>query len=531
VRSLVDSLTAHQHSVWVDWQNIDYSAKWWQEICEGIEQAQNFLFIITPDSMNSEYCHKEIQYARQLGKRIVTVIRCHPDEKLLVVSWYKKPWEQTARENWEYLQTIQYLLFRPEDNFNTALDSLFQTISTDPVHVQTHTRLLVWIREWKNSEQNPSFLLRGDDLRNAETWLAAADQKKPVPTSTQRDYIAESRRVEDEAHRRTEQQRRRTHRLQRAAILFGVLTIFAAIMTVIASRSTVHALNTSATVEWQATYFSIEQGRNSTLVAGLGIVPPVITTPIPHALLATVTRVAYLRQREIVVKEFDDVEMVLVPAGCFYIGSMLGGDTVRPVHEICFESPFWIDRYEVTNAQYRRITGDEPPSQFRDEKHPVDNINWFDARTFCEQRNARLPTEAEWEYTARGPDSLLYPWGNVYEADNATSRDNSNAQSAPIGSRSSDESWVGAFDMAGNAWEWVNTAWADYPYDAADGREDTEQEVVNTHRVKRGGAWDQNNPAQLRAFVRWNEEPHTQTNVTGFRCARNTTEEERAEGI
>ncbi len=88
-----------------------------------------------------------------------------------------------------------------------------------------------------------------------------------------------------------------------------------------------------------------------------------------------------------VYETFNGVEMVLVPVGCFRMGSASGGnDDERPVHEICFEQPFWIDRMEVTNGQY----GSE--GTFGGENHPRESVNWFDARDFCASRGARLPT-------------------------------------------------------------------------------------------------------------------------------------------
>jgi len=105
-------------------------------------------------------------------------------------------------------------------------------------------------------------------------------------------------------------------------------------------------------------------------------------------------------------QEFDGFEMVLVPAGCFIMGSPVGGEEdERPALQRCFTSPFWIDRFEVTNAQYGS-TG-----EFSGNNHPRDSVNWSQAVNFCRSRGARLPYEEEWEYAARGPDALEYPWG------------------------------------------------------------------------------------------------------------------------
>ncbi|NDJ54686.1 MAG: SUMF1/EgtB/PvdO family nonheme iron enzyme [Chloroflexi bacterium] len=95
--------------------------------------------------------------------------------------------------------------------------------------------------------------------------------------------------------------------------------------------------------------------------------------------------------------------------GCFMMGSV----DESPVHQICFEQPFWIDLTEVTNAAYGSVglaAWSSAPNE------PRNQVTRFDAVAHCEARGARLPTEVEWEYVARGPDSLLYPWGNDYLA-------------------------------------------------------------------------------------------------------------------
>ena len=229
-----------------------------------------------------------------------------------------------------------------------------------------------------------------------------------------------------------------------------------------------------------------------------------------------------------VVQEFDGVKMVLVPAGCFMMGSAdeqidyalaVGGFRDRltdeqPTTEVCFDEPFWMDRTEVTNAQYVSIGCEDTSSQ---PNQPRNCVNWFDARAFCESRGARLPTEAEWEYAARGPDGLIYPWGNGFIADNVAYEDNTGGLLAAVGSRPGGISWVGAYGLSGNAGEWTSTIYQSYPYNRHDGRENDAD--VDSSRVGRGGSFNVS-VHYLRAASRSRLTPDNEYNNYGFRCAR-----------
>jgi formylglycine-generating enzyme required for sulfatase activity len=225
-------------------------------------------------------------------------------------------------------------------------------------------------------------------------------------------------------------------------------------------------------------------------------------------------------------QRFNGVEMVFVPAGCFMMGSENGSSDEQPVHEQCIEEPFWIDRYEVTNAQFEQFGGAAGrESYWSDPQRPREQITWREARAFCEEkRGARLPTEAEWEYAARGPDSLTYPWGDLFAMDEVVYFA---SQTADVGEahRPEGQSWVGVYDMTGNVWEWVSTAYDNnsrtgefpYPYDLDDGREDLER--TDVLRTLRGGGFNVNRFTALRSAIRLWESGEDEGNNKGFRCA------------
>jgi len=219
-------------------------------------------------------------------------------------------------------------------------------------------------------------------------------------------------------------------------------------------------------------------------------------------------------------QDFDGVTMMQVPAGCFLMGSSDGDSDEQPVSPQCFSAPFWIDQTEVTQTDFERLGGVKArANSFDGDQRPVERITWFEARAFCALRGGRLPTEAEWEYAARGPDALVYPWGNDWIPDNAVWDGNANDQTASVGSRPAGGSWVGAQDMSGNVWEWVSTIYSGYgyPYNAADGREDVNR--TNVSRVLRGGSWFVNVPTGLRAAIRYRLTPDFNFNIIGVRCA------------
>ena len=272
-----------------------------------------------------------------------------------------------------------------------------------------------------------------------------------------------------------------------------------------------------ATVTWQMRYFELEQERAATLAGGGIIVPASASTQSPAEFIATVTQVTELNNWEPVIETGDyGVEMVLVPAGCFWMGSVFWLNEL-PVHEVCFNTPFWIDRYEVTNVQFERLGGEaQVGSRWTDPSRPRERITWFEARDFCELRGARLPTEAEWEYAARGPDGLIFPWGNDFIADNVVYYANS-TETTDVGSRPQGVSWVGAYDMSGNVLEWV----ADWlgPY-SSDRQINPAGPEIGVWRALRGGSWSYEGSPQLRTTYRFRSFPERADLTQGFRCAR-----------
>jgi formylglycine-generating enzyme required for sulfatase activity len=183
------------------------------------------------------------------------------------------------------------------------------------------------------------------------------------------------------------------------------------------------------------------------------------------------------------------LQMVYAPGGTFLMGSPLsetGRDNDEGPQSNATVPSFYMSKYEVTQAQYKAVIGTNPAS-FKGDDLPVDSVSWNDAVEFCRKlsrttgREYRLPTEAEWEYASRA--GTTGPYAGSIDALTWYSA-NSGSQTHPVGQKQ--PNGLGLYDMYGNVWEWCQSKYRPYPYNATDGREDLQGTEV---RVLRGGSW------------------------------------------
>ena len=219
----------------------------------------------------------------------------------------------------------------------------------------------------------------------------------------------------------------------------------------------------------------------------------------------------------------DGNTYVWVPPGEFMMGSEAGyGGAQRPVHLVRITRGFWIGKYEVTNARYRsycQATGRTfPPNSYQVANHPVVYASWEDALAYCRHYGMTLPTEAQWEYAARGPDSRRYPWGDEWDPARCChyGRRGRGGWSCPVGSFPGGASWCGARDMAGNVYEWCLDFY-DEDYYRASPTDDPAGPETGSERAVRGGAW-MSDPYQCRPAVRSGDVPERTISYDGFRC-------------
>jgi len=266
----------------------------------------------------------------------------------------------------------------------------------------------------------------------------------------------------------------------------------------------------------------------------------------------------------------DGMVTVYVPAGEFEMGSDddevdyalqlcndYFGDCERewfedeqPIHTVALDG-FWIDQTEVTNGQYRRCVeagACDPPAESGSSTHdsyyghsayddyPVIYVSWHQAAAYCAWAGARLPTEAEWEYAARGPQGRVFPWGDAFDgtwlnycdanceedwADETV--DDGYADTALVGSFLAGASWCDAQDLAGNVWEWV-ADWHDSDYYDRLPSQNPTGPSSGEYKVLRGGSWN-SVPHHVRSANRLGHDPDCTINLVGFRCARGSEKE------
>jgi len=257
------------------------------------------------------------------------------------------------------------------------------------------------------------------------------------------------------------------------------------------------------------------------------------------------------------VRPADGMEMVYVPGGTFHMGSDAGdpdaGNDEFPRHAVTLDG-FWIDRTEVSNGQFAAFLNErgnreehgapwlelgsgycqiehvegEYRSRIASDDRAVVMVSWYGADAYCRWAGGRLPTEAEWEYAARGPGGTVYPWGDDPPTCERARFFGCASSAMEVGSRPDGAGWCGAQDLAGNVWEWVADWYGPYlagrqenPADRQENpagrRENPAGPVSGEDRVMRGGGWHASQ-REVRAACRSHAAPVAHVGCVGFRC-------------
>jgi formylglycine-generating enzyme required for sulfatase activity len=234
--------------------------------------------------------------------------------------------------------------------------------------------------------------------------------------------------------------------------------------------------------------------------------------------------------------EGDDVyvnsigmQFVRIPSGSFQMGSESGQEDEVPVHEVQISEPFYIGVMEVTQQQWTQVMGTNP-SRFEEPFHPVEEVSWFDAQAFLDSLNARedvelyrLPTEAEWEYAARGGAQTPFSFGASTDSLRAHAWFNANADAHtwPAGRKKPNP--FGLHDVYGNVWEWVQDAYSPLFYRFSP-TVDPKNDADSNARIIRGGGWPSVKKDMRAANRAWTR-GETGSRAIGFRVVREIPEE------
>lgn len=191
VRILHEALEKSNRKTWVDWEGIAKGTKWWKEIEEGIEGADTFVFVISPDSVASEVCQKEINHAVKNNKQILPIVYKEPDQNFC----------KSENPAHKAVCSHNFLLFlnveRDTDDFKKSFKELIDTLNLDNAHRKSHTRFQLRALEWDNKKHKDGSLLQDENLIEAEDWLKSGVNKDPKPTDLQKKFVEASRVLRD----------------------------------------------------------------------------------------------------------------------------------------------------------------------------------------------------------------------------------------------------------------------------------------------------------------------------------------------
>ena len=205
---------------------------------------------------------------------------------------------------------------------------------------------------------------------------------------------------------------------------------------------------------------------------------------------------------------------ILIPSGEFNMGTEKGTQAERPLHRVWVDA-FFMDRFEVSNKDYEQLNPNFQRSQASPcDDCPVTQVNWEEAKTYCQKLKKRLPTEAEWEKSRRGPNEI------DAGSDKKKSRYGLSFEAGTAPVQSYIENGYGLHHMEGNVWEWTND-WFDEKYYQNSPEKNPRGPSEGSRRSVRGGSW-YNDIWYLQAGMRFRLAPDVKLNSLGFRCAKNS---------
>lgn len=220
------------------------------------------------------------------------------------------------------------------------------------------------------------------------------------------------------------------------------------------------------------------------------------------------------------VSPYTGVKFIRIPAGCFRMGTEKGFKFESPVHKVCVDT-FYLGEFEVTQEQWDKFMP-KNFSKFTGQSRPVERVSWNDAKSFIKKLNVfentnkyRLPSEAEWEYAARGGTTTQFYWGEDINNSYVWYFGTSNYRTQPVGLKKPNP--FGLHDILGNVWEWVEDWFANDYYTKSPIQNPTGP-TTGRFKVKRGGS-QANLVSHIKSHTRYRAQPDKRHHINGFRIA------------
>ncbi|HUN10098.1 MAG TPA: SUMF1/EgtB/PvdO family nonheme iron enzyme [Aggregatilineales bacterium] len=513
-------------AVWMDETRLTPSARWWPTIEQNIITADAVIVIMSPRSQTSDWVERELLLAEAPENR----------RPIFPVLLDGKPWSRLA--NLQYADMTHGVqaglppglvealrqVVKPGTGQPTALD-----IPGDMISEQLFQR-----SRFRGLWVGLVLLLIVAVLGGVAAFLYVSNRPPATPTPV----LIAADVVQVSA---TATQAPTNQPATASATPTATLVPPSATLTATPSPIPPTATLTSTAVPPTATSTAtLTPTLTSTFTATATVLPPTLTmTPsaTPTRTLPPTPGPGSLRY------DPTGVRQVYVPAGCFMMGSTSGDSDEQPVHEVCITTPYWIDLMEVSVRDWKAFIdaggyGNQAnwtpegwawaaangPSTYTLPENwniPIVNVSWYEADAYARWRGCRLPSEAEWEYAARGPAAPIFPWGSDFTIGKAQTNDIGLTSAAPGGEKPEGASWVGAMDMAGNVWEWV-ADWHDKDYYALGVRDNPPGPAVSNSfqagdfKVLRGGSFQQDLLAARSADRYW-APPGGRAEMVGFR--------------
>jgi len=527
VRELYRQLTAEGWmDVWLDEENLFPGQEWDLEIEQAVENADVVIVCLSSHSVSKEgYVQKEIRFVLNIADEkpegTIFVVPLRLDDCVVprrIKAWQWVDYFPKSNQKWAYQRLLESLKLRA-GKLGIPVGRIANTTYDAPPYAPVEDEAAKAERERKAREERERIAAQ------------KAENERIAREKTEAERIAKEQR-DRLAHQKAEERQKafaesiRKINFKRILAVGGVtLAVFAMYFGGKFIVDNLPPMPTSA------------QTSEIPETSEVSTTPSTFTQLSPEVPTSTLVPEPVVGSTQI--SPNDGMVMMFVPAGEFSMGSEYGDADEKPVHTIYLDS-YWMDKTEVTNAMYAKCADAgkcDPPnstgsytrssyygnSEFND--FPVIYVSWNDAKAYCEWREdgMRLPTEAEWEKAASWDDAKkekrVYPWGDSISCSFANywgKYGDCVGDTTKVSNYSSDASFYGLMDMAGNVWEWVSSLYLAYPYSASDGREDL---TASGNRVLRGGSWYYYSYSSRSSF-RFRLTPDSADDYVGFRCAR-----------